>query len=492
LGASLRRRRGRHRAVALVAALALVSACGSRANDAQIAEALGTGAGRGAGNGTAAAKASSGANGAAAGTPGAGAGAAGAAADPAAATGDAGAAGPAPGDTGPGSTLPPEGNGGATDVGVTGDTITLGNVSILTGPVPGLFAGAVNGVDAFLAYQNSQGGVFGRQLKLAPADDQFNCGTNKTLTEDNISKVFAFVGSFSLFDNCGAEVLAAHPEVPDIHNALSHDAQVLPNNFPPQAIRKGSSLGPFQYIKDKAPDAITKSASLVGDVQSAKDSWDGIRAAMESLGYQFPYVRTYTPTETDFTADIVRMRSAGIELLVLVAADVKTIARVQAAAARQGWKPKITLVGASGYDATLVPLAGADSLEGVYLYLPTAMYLGEDNETVPEVGLFNEWLSKTHPDAKPDLFSVYGWTSARLFTQALEAAGPQATRAGLISALQQITSFNSNGLLATSNPAGKGPPTCYIMVQVSGGEFHRVDDPPNDYRCDSQYFELGG
>jgi ABC-type branched-subunit amino acid transport system substrate-binding protein len=459
------------------------TACGSRANNDQITEALGTSGGA-AGSRTANGVTGAG-TGTAAGGQALGTGAAGT-------NGDTGGAGTGTdGGTGdPGTTLPAGGNGGATDVGVTADSITVGNVSILTGPVPGLFAGAVNGVDAYFAYQNSQGGVFGRQLKMQASDDQFNCGTNKAVTEDDINKVFAFVGSFSLFDNCGAEALAAHPDVPDIHNALSHDAQVLANNFPPQPLRKGSSLGPFQYIKDKAPDVIQLGGSLVGDVQSAKDSWDGISAAMGSLGYKFPYVRTYEPTETDFTADIVRMRSAGVQLLVLVAADVKTMARVVAAAAKQNWHPKVTLLGASAYDATLLPLAGADALEGAYLYLPTAMYLGEDAATVPEVALFDQWLKNTHPDANPDLFAVYGWASARLFVQALQAAGPQATRASLTSALQAITSFNSEGLLATGNPAAKGPPTCYIMVQVHSGTFARLDDPPNDFRCDSQYFEL--
>src|SRR5688572_32624093 len=56
-------------------------------------------------------------------------------------------------------------NGGATDVGVTADTITLGTVTTLSGPVPGLFLGASLGVQAFAAYVNSQGGINGRKLK---------------------------------------------------------------------------------------------------------------------------------------------------------------------------------------------------------------------------------------------------------------------------------------------------------------------------------------
>ena len=70
-------------------------------------------------------------------------------------------------------------NGGATDVGVKADSISLGNVSTLTGPVPGLFKGAVYGAQAVIAYQNSQGGIFGRKLKLAVGDDQLSESQNR-------------------------------------------------------------------------------------------------------------------------------------------------------------------------------------------------------------------------------------------------------------------------------------------------------------------------
>src|SRR3989442_4212936 len=51
-----------------------------------------------------------------------------------------------------------EPSGGATDVGVTATTVRLGNISTLSGPVPGLFQGAVIGTQAAVAYQNSLGG----------------------------------------------------------------------------------------------------------------------------------------------------------------------------------------------------------------------------------------------------------------------------------------------------------------------------------------------
>lgn len=475
---------GRRRLVvlALVGMLA-AAACGSRSTDAQKLEAL-----RGVG-----ASASQGGGSAASGEPGAvdGAGAsAGSSGGGAAAAGGASTGGGASA-SGGGSTkntAPPGGNGGATDVGVTGDSITIANVSILTGPVPGLFAGAVNGTDAFVAYQNSQGGVYGRKLKLQAGDDQFDCGRNKALTESYLTKAFAFVGSFSLFDNCAAQVFNANPTVPDVHNALSLDAQNEATNFSAQPIRQGSSTGPLLYFKNKAPGAVTNVGTLVGDVQSARDSWVGIKAAAESVGYKVTYERTYAPTETDFTADVVQMKSRGVKMLLLVAMDVKAAARLMKAAQGQNWKPEITAFGASAYDPQLIPLGGADALEGVYVYLPTALYLGEDRNINKEVDLFLTWLKKTHPGANPDLFTVYGWASARLFTQALQAAGPKATRAGVLAALKNINQFDSNTLLALGDPAGKQPPHCYVVARINGGKFARVDSPGAGYRCDGSYF----
>src|SRR5262249_34970298 len=158
---------------------------------------------------------------------------------------------------------------------------------------------------------------------------------------------------------------------------------------------------------------------LIGDVQSAKDAWASQEAAMVSEGYKFIYKRIYEPTETDFTADIVRMKTAGGQMLILSSADVKTMARGLNTANTQGWKPQLMILGAAGYDPTLVPLAGAAAAEGSWLFFPTAMYLGEDSSVIPEVALFQQWLKRTHPDAGADLFTAYGWASARLFVQGL-------------------------------------------------------------------------
>src|SRR5271165_5807518 len=55
--------------------------------------------------------------------------------------------------------------------GVTPTSVALGNVSIIGGPVPGLFEGAPVGTQAYLDYVNAHGGVDGRKLTLDSYDD---------------------------------------------------------------------------------------------------------------------------------------------------------------------------------------------------------------------------------------------------------------------------------------------------------------------------------
>src|SRR5581483_9406151 len=54
----------------------------------------------------------------------------------------------------------------STAPGVSKDTITVANISTVSGPVPGLGATAVAAVRAYAAYRNSTGGVCGRKIDV--------------------------------------------------------------------------------------------------------------------------------------------------------------------------------------------------------------------------------------------------------------------------------------------------------------------------------------
>jgi ABC-type branched-subunit amino acid transport system substrate-binding protein len=342
-------------------------------------------------------------------------------------------------------------NGGSTDVGVTADKITLGNVSLLTGPVPGLFKGAVSGTQAFFAYQNSLGGVCGRKLSLDARDDQFDANQNKAQYQDLIGKAFGFVGSFSVVDEGGSSVLAAHPDVPDVAYALSHAHFNLSNNFSPQPLPAGWRLGSLNYFKQKfGPDVISKMAIFVENAQSAKDAAAGEQKAAESVGYKFVYSRTIEPTEANFSSDVVAMQQRGVKG-VFFAGEVGVFVRMAKAMKQQNFSVPFANWGANAYDQAFVTSDAAPATNGSILDQQLAMYAGEDN--IPEVQLFLKWLKQVDPSRKPDIFAAFGWESGRLFVQALIAAGAKPTRASVLAELKKIDNFDGNGMLAPAGPA---------------------------------------
>lgn len=403
-------------------------------------------------------------------------------------TGGSGGAGSGGSVGGVGTPAPAGGNGGATDVGVTANSILLGNVSDLSGPVPGLFEGAVNGTLAYFAYVNSQGGVYGRQLRLTVGDGQTDCGQNQNQHSQLLSKVFAFVGSFSVYDDCGARVLEANRNVPEISYALSAKALNLPNYFSPSPLPKGYPTGMFQYWKSKYGSAVTQAGSLAPNVPAALASWEGIRDAAQSVGWDFKYFRKYSPTEQDFTADVQRMQRDGIKIIYLSTSEVAQVAQIKQAADEQDYHP--IFIAPVAYAEDFVERVGgpaaAEGIQGSSLY---PMFFGrEDARSIPAVALFQQWMGRVNPNAPINLFALYSWTSAQLFVQALKAAGPRATRGGLMAELRKIHSYTADGLLPERDPAGKTASQCYILWEFRGGGFRRVNSPAETYRCDGRYY----
>jgi len=374
--------------------------------------------------------------------------------------------------------------------GLTSDSVRIGNVSTLEF---GLFKGAAVGTEAYADYVNALGGVDGRKLIVDSGDDQYAGAPNKQLTEDDIQKDFAMVGGFSLEDSFGATVLADNPQVPNVTVSLSPVANNLPNTFSPSPAVGGWQLGPLVFFKKKFPQDITHTAALIADQPSAEDKWVAEKSAMAAQGYKVVYDPTFDITQTDFNQNVVAMRNAGVKILFLEQMPENYAASVVKALNQQDFHPEVVL-GASTYSESLVPdSGGASAVDGAYMEQNASLFLGEDAFTIPAVATFQTWVQKASPGFKADLYTLYGWLSAELFTQALQAAGKDPTRGSVLQQLKDITSFNGGGIITTSNPAEKLPGSCYIIAKIVDGHYQRYQDPPvsgptHGYRCDEPYY----
>ena len=384
--------------------------------------------------------------------------------------------------SGPTIAPPAKVTGSISGPGVTATTITIGEIATITGPVPGLFQGADDGLDAWVAYINANGGIAGHTVKVVRADDGFSCNTYTNTMRQYSSQVFAMVGTFTLEDTCGKSVLAAHPEMIDVQGtALDPTLYNVPNVYTPTPAPPGFQTTGYEYFKSRFPNDITHAATLIASPALANGKEQVITA--ESLGYRYVYQRVIGPFETNYTSDILRMKSEGVKVVDMGAVAVNNVADFLQQAAQQNFHPD-AVISAAAYDAQLLKLLGNKSLADNVLFapLPYPLYLGTDRASVPAVNTFLTWLDRTHPGDSANIYSVSAWSAGMLLLQGIQGAGSSVTQASVLKALAGVHNFTAGGLVAPTDPGNRIGTHCVLVAGVTNGQWVRVH-PSTGYDC---------
>lgn len=380
----------------------------------------------------------------------------------------------------------PENNGGATDVGVTADNIKIGIQADITGARPGLFKTALEGLDAYVAYVNANGGVNGRTLEVVPYDTKLNGDEVRRTAKEACDSVFALVGSMGIQDSDGAATIE-ECGIPDIMaTALTQERQEVSTSYSPLPQAPGLwSTGPGAYLKTQFPDAIAHAAMITVDQASPKLNAAKLVDAYQQEGFEFVYQGKTNVIQIDFTKLILDMKDKGVRYVMMIA-DNSQMADLLKAMNTQDFHPDVIEFMPQAYSQSFVDLGG-DAVEGSYVWANFAL-LGE-SDVNPEMALYQEWLTKTHPEATPDIFGVYAWGAGMMFVEALRNSGPEATRDGLLTSLSEdFIDWDANGLMGLSSPSTHTPSRCFALMQVRDGKFVRVfPEEPGTFEC-----ELGG
>ena len=368
--------------------------------------------------------------------------------------------------------------GGAGDVGVTPGEITIGNVSTISGPVPGLGQTAQNGVKAYVAYINSKGGVCGRKLKLVTSDDRLDTGTNRSETQRLTKSAFATVGGFSVVDDGGASVLAG-TNVPDVGLALTNQRKSLPNNFSTNPLQPGAksngTTNMMRHFKEKY--GVTKGAIIYAAQSTSRDGGLAYEPDMAEAGIKTVLKAEVAITQTDYTGVATQIKNSGAEL-VITTLEIGGMAKLAQALKTQNYKPKVPFYGAQAYSKKFLQQAG-DAAEGTILGLTFSIM--EDAPQNPAVATFQQWYNRVAPGADIDLFAVQSWAAVDLLVKALNKAGTP-NRDKVLAALRTETAFTADGLVAAINPPSKRPTPCFMVVAVKGGKWVR-QHPAKGFEC---------
>lgn len=331
--------------------------------------------------------------------------------------------------------------GSATNVpGLTSSKVTLGAIVTQSGPIASTFAPYLSGARAYFDYVNAAGGVNGRTIDLKYAlDDASNPTTNvqdarSLVTTDN---VFGIVGVSTGFFTSAS--FLAKQNLP-VTGYATGGGWAGPKNFFAaygSVLNYATSAPDFAYVATKVK--ATKTAFIALNYgPSAAECQSGLNG-MKTYKLNVAYSNLAESIfGANFTADVIKMRAAGVNFVVSCMDATANLSLTQAM--ENNGMTNIPQVWLDGYDQSILR-ANANLMKNVYIleqHIPFESASAYPS-AFPGLNLYLAQMSKYGfgSDANSDI-ALQGWMGAALFTQGLAAAGTNPTPATVITAMNKV------------------------------------------------------
>jgi branched-chain amino acid transport system substrate-binding protein len=265
------------------------------------------------------------------------------------------------------------------ETGVTGDTITIGTTTPLSGPAS-FYAPVSKGANAYYEYVNAHGGVNGRKIKYIVLDDSYDAAKAVPLTHQLVEQdqVYAVVGQLGTPINTATRPYLNEQKVPDIFVATGAtkwgaDYKTYPWTIGLQPDYQSEAK---VYAKDIIKNhANAKIGILYQNDDFGKDYVTGLTAGLGSNSSWIVDTQSYEATSVDVRSQVSALKDKGVDLLLIAAIPTQGISAMRTLAALN-WKPVlyITNVLESTVNTRAVIAAGG----GAFIDGMTSTFFGKD------------------------------------------------------------------------------------------------------------------
>ncbi len=377
--------------------------------------------------------------------------------------------------------------GAAASSGVTSTSITIGATVPLTGPASPGYDEIAPAMNAVFGWVNAHGGVHGRKIRYVYLDDGYNPSVTATETRKLVLQngVFATVGSLGTPTQTAVQSYLNAEKVPQLFvasgcNCWSSPRDPWTTGWQPPYTVDGKLLG--AYIRSHF--AGEKVGYLYQDDEFGQDVVKGLD--MEIPRSQVVSRQTYDVATLagPLSNQMAALQAAGAKVVVLATVPAAT-ALALLPAALIGYKPQFVVDAVGADPPTVGPLlssftrkgggsaALATAAVGLLDGMITNAYLPPENDAS------DPWIQvskKLLADYAPSVWSTYGLDGnteygvalAYTFVQALQAAGRNLTRQGVMAAIaHSAKQFATPGLVPLSYSSS-------VHFGYEGGEILQV------------------
>ena len=333
-------------------------------------------------------------------------------------------------------TLAASGPALAQSQGVSKDTITLGSIQDLSGPLAGFGKQIRMGMQLRVDEINEQGGINGRKLALKVEDSGYDpkravLAAQKLVNQD---KIFAMVGTIGTAPN-----VADFPVMFD-KNVLSFFPVTAAREMyePHHRLKYSFASTYYDQVRLAAPKLVKekgakKVCTIYQDDEFGLEVLRGAEAGLKTIGVELAEKTSFKRGATDFSSQVARMKAAGCDFVVLGTLIRETIGTI-GESRKIGFNP--TFLGSAGAYTELIHKLGGKAMDGLYAAMTVQQpYLDEASQPIRFWA--NKYKTKFNED--PAVFSVYGYSLIDTFSKAAQKAGANLTTDSFIKAMDSMT-----------------------------------------------------
>ena len=363
---------------------------------------------------------------------------------------------------------------GITNRGVTNDEIVLGVYTDLSGPTAVWGVGATNAARMRFEELNEAGGVHGRKIRYVVEDTSYQVpkaisAANKLVNRDDVLAILLAVGT--PLNNAIMPMLFEN-NVPNLF-PISGGRQMVepfhPLKFTQRGIYYDEVRASVKYFVEK--EGKTTPCVIYQDTDYGVEIFEGATDQAAAMGLTIAEVSAHKPTDSEFTAAILRLKNAGCDLVLMGTVHRDTIL-VLDSARKMGWDD-VAWVGNNAAYAQVV--ADQESGQGYYSFVHMAKIYPEDEMSPAVKAWWDSYVAKYN--VEPGIAAMEGYRGADLVVEALERAGRELTTEGLVSAMESINDYTDIfGYKVSFGPDKHSGATESVLSQVQDGRWVTLDE----------------
>lgn len=351
------------------------------------------------------------------------------------------------------------------DQGVTATQIRFAQVAPFeNGPIA-TATSMQTGIRAAFDEVNKQGGIQGRMLTLDSFDDSYEPGKTlvqvRKLIEQNAH--IGLIGLYGTATGAASQPLATAADWPYISPVTGADFlrdPDLKNVFNVRQTYANEMVAGTRYLIDTL--GFTKIAVMYQDDGYGRAGRSGVLRALEDSGLAPVAEAKYVRNTTAVKVGTLNIRNSGAEAVLFIGVSAAAQTFIETAY-ELNYHPKfvnISLVGSQAFADNL-----GEAAKGVIV---TQVVPFPTDPSVPIVADYQAAMKAMDPNVEFDFISLEGYIAGRIAIRGLRRAGPDLSRAAYLSALQNLGSFDLNGVPVSYGPGDNQGLTEVFVTEMDG------------------------